>query len=390
MLKMLTACTREIDDAAAAAKEILAQLDLKNSLLKNAVGILTCHAYFLPEGVVKAVCDKLPFDIIGTTTLGAGTDKGTDLEILTLSVLTSDDVKFAAVLTDSLQTEQEAPVRVACGSAKAALGSSAGTAPSLVLAYAPLLQHVGGERLVRIVNRVIDGAPLFGTLTCDHNFDFRDSQVIFNGQAYRDRLALVFLSGPVNCRFLTVSVPERYAEKQNAIITESEVNVVKKVNGVPVLEYLKTLGFTRENGLEGSKSIPVILDYNDGTPAVARCFYMISDEGNAVCGGEMPTGATFALSSMDADDVLLSAEQALDKAASLGECNGMLIIPCIVRSVTLGVDQLSEARRVAGKLGGKAPYQLCYSGGEICPVYQPDGKTVNRFHNFSFAVCLFQ
>ena len=386
MFKMLTACTREIDDARAAVKEIQEQLDLSNNLLANSVGILTCHADFLPEGVVEAVCASLPFEVIGTTTLGAGSDKGTDLEILTLSVLTSDEVKFAAVLTDSLAAKQEAPIRAACAGAATALG----TEPALVLAYAPLLQHVGGERLVRIIDRAIDGAPLFGTLTCDHNFDFRDSQVVFNGKAYRDRLAMIFLSGPLNCRFLTVSVPERYAEKQNAIITESEVNVVKQVNGVPVLEYLEGLGFTREEGLEGSKSIPVILDYNDGTPPVARCFYMISDDGHAVCGGEMPTGATFALSTMNADDVLVSAEQALDKAAGLGDCQGMLIIPCIVRSVTLGVDQLAEARRVAEKLGGRVPYQLCYSGGEICPVYQPDGKTVNRFHNFSFAVCLFQ
>lgn len=386
MFKMLTACTREIDDAGAAVREILEQLDLPNNQLTNSVGILTCHADFLPEGVVEAVCENLPFDVIGTTTLGAGTDKGTDLEILSLSVLTCDELKFAAVLTDSLEAEQEAPVRAACAEAEAGLGA----APSLVLAYAPLLQHVGGERLVRIINKVIDGAPLFGTLTCDHNFDFRDSQVIFNGRAYRDRLALVLVSGPLSCRFLTVSVPERYAEKQNAIITESEGNVVKQVNGIPVLEYLEGLGFTREDGLEGSKSIPVILDYNDGTPAVARCFYMISPEGNAVCGGEMPTGATFALSSMSADDVVLSAEQALDKVAALGESKGMLIIPCIVRSVTLGVDQLAEARRVAEKGAGRVPYQLCYSGGEICPVYQPDGKPVNRFHNFSFAVCLFQ
>jgi hypothetical protein len=260
----------------------------------------------------------------------------------------------------------------------------------LALAYAPLLLHVGGERLVRLMDKATGGAPLFGTLTCDHNFDFRDARVIFNGAAYSDRLALVFMSGPLRCRFLTISVPERYAEKQNAIITESEGNVVKQVNGLPVLEYLETLGFTREAGLAGSKSIPIILDYNDGTPAVARCFYMISPEGNAVCGGDMPAGASFALSSMNAADVIFSAGQALDKVAALGESRGMLIMPCIVRSVTLGVDQLAEARRVAEKLSGKIPYQLCYSGGEICPVYRPDGKPVNRFHNFSFAVCLFQ
>lgn len=386
MITMLTAYTTEIDEAEAAVSELLQQLDLQKGLCKNSVGILTCHADFLGTGVVKAVCEKLPFDVIGTTTLGAATERATDLEILTLSVLTSDDVTFAATLTESLETDQEAPIKAACDEAKTRLSGE----PALLLAYAPMLQHVGGERLVRLLTTASGGVPLFGTLSCDHNFDFRDSRVIFNGEAYSDRLALVALAGPVSWRFLTISVPENKAEKQNAIITESEGNVVKKVNDLPVLDYLETLGLTRDAGLEGSKSIPVILDYNDGTPAVARCFYMISPEGHAVCGGEMPTGATFALSSMEADDVILSAEQILNKVLDAGKARSMLVISCIVRSVTLGVDQLAEARRIQEKIADTMPYQLCYSGGEICPVYQDDGDTANRFHNFSCAICLFE
>lgn len=386
MIKMLTAYTTEIDEAAAAVAEILGQLNPEAELLKNSVGILTCHAEYLETGVAKAVCENLPFDVVGITTLGSGTEEGTDLESLTISVLTSDDVSFSAVLTDSLETDQEGPIQEAYAKAKEAAPDS----PSLLLAYAPLLQHVGGERLVRLITAASDNVPVFGTLTCDHNFDFHDARVIFNGEAYNDRMALIALSGPVSWRFLTISVPEGKAEKQNAIITESEGNVVKKVNGVPVLDYLETLGLTRDAGLEGSKSIPVILDYNDGTPAVARCFYMISPEGHAVCGGDMPTGATFALSTMEDSDVILSSEQILDKVLGAENTAGMLVVSCIVRSVTLGVDQLAESRRILERTDGKLPYQLCYSGGEICPVYQEDGRTANRFHNFSCAICLFE
>lgn len=394
---MHTACTQEIDEAASAVSDILTQLDCETNLLAHSVGIVTCHADFLASGVLKAVCDSLPFDVVGTTTLGAavqgpsgpGASGGyvSGQELLTVSVLTSDDVTFVAVLTDSLAADQEGPIRAAAGSSAAGLPQPA----SLVLVYAPLLQHVGGERLVRMVTEATGGAPLFGTLTCDHNFDFRDARVIHNGEAYADRMAMVLLSGPVGCRFMTISVPERNAERQSAVITGSEGNVVKEVNGVPVLDYLESIGLSRDAGLEGSKSIPVILDYNDGTPAVARCFYMISPEGHAVCGGEMPAGATFALSSMEAEDVILSAEQILGRIAGRDEVNGMLVMSCIVRSVTLGVDQMAEARRVGEKLaGGGLPYQLCYSGGEMCPVYQGEGGTANRFHNFSFAVCLFE
>ncbi|MDL2306906.1 FIST C-terminal domain-containing protein [Desulfovibrio sp. OttesenSCG-928-C06] len=386
MIKMLTACTTEIDEPQAAAQEILKQLEQAGGLRKSSVGLLTCHADFITSGAIIKVCESLPFDVVGTTTLGAATNRDTGLEILTLSVLTSDEVTFAAVLTDSLQEKQEEPIMAACESARSTLPGQ----PSMVLAYAPLLPHVGGERLLRLLDKALKGVPVFGTLACDHNFDFHDSQVVFNGKAHRDRLALVLMSGPVKYSFLTISVPEGKAEKESAIITESEGNVVKKVNDLPVLSYLETIGLTRESGLEGSKSIPVILNYNDGTPAVARCFYMISPEGYAVCGGEMPMGATFGLSSMEPEDILISAGQVLNKVQENKNITAMLIFPCIVRSVTLGVDQLAEARLVSEKLGTSLPYQLCYSGGEICPVYQKDGNTANRFHNFSFAACLFE
>lgn len=386
MITLRTACTLEIDEPDVAASDILEQLDLDPHRLSRCVGLVACHADFISSGGLKAVCERLPFDVVGTTTLAAATEKAADLEILTVTVLTSDTAEFSAVLTDSLAEDQEIPIQTALEKA----GKQLSGAPALVLAYAPLLQNVGGERLVKLISRASGGVPVFGTLTCDHNFDFHDARVIFNGEAYADRMALVLLSGPVRCRFLTISVPERKAEKQNAIITASEGNVVTHINGLPFLDYLESIGLTRDAGLEGAKYIPVILDYNDGTPPVARCFYLISPDGSAVCGGEMPEGATFALSSMDAEDVILSAKQILDRVLAMENAGGMLIMSCIVRSITLGVDQLAEARQVGDILAGSLPYQLCYSGGEMCPVCQTGGSTANRFHNFSFAICLFE
>lgn len=385
MMKTLTASTLEVDEADTAVAEILEKLDLEGNLLKNSVGILTCHADFLETGVVKALCARLPFDVVGTTTLGAATDGATDLVILTLFVLTSDDVQFATSLTEALAERQEEPIKAAYDRAAARLPEK----PSLVLAYAPMLNHVGGEQLVRHMNKASGNVPVFGTLSCDHNFDFHESHIIYNGGHYRDSLAMVLLSGNVNPRFFIISTPEGNIREQNAVITESEGNVVKQINGRPVLEYLDSIGLSRENGLEGSKSIPLILDYNDGTPPVARCFYMITDEGYAVCGGDMPVDATFALSTMEYDDVIQSAEQVLARLASAGESSGMLMVSCIVRGVTLGMDQLAESKKVQDLLGHSVPYQLCYSGGEICPVYDKNGNTTNRFHNFSLAVCLF-
>lgn len=385
MIKTLTAYTLEVDDPEQAVKEILEQLDLDKTLLTNSVGIVTCYADFLHTGVVKALCDRLPFEVVGVTTLGAATEQAADTVILTLAVLTSDEISFAAGLTDSLAETQEKPIRDAVSQAMNRLPDK----PSLGLLYVPMLAHVGGEKLVRITSQVTGEVPLFGTLTCDHNFDFHDSHTIYNGQHYRDRMAMVFMSGPVRFKFMTISIPEDNIRKESAVITESEGNVVKRVNDAPVLDYLKSIGLSPQDGLEGSKYIPIILNYNDGTPPVARCFYMITPEGFAACGGDMPVNATLALGHMEYDDVIRSADQLLTKIGDPAQYSGMLMISCIVRSVTLGIDQMAEARNILASMRNNTPYQLCYSGGEICPVYKENGLTANRFHNFSFAVCLF-
>ena len=53
-----------MDDLDVAREEILAQLKDKK-LLKHSVGIIGCHYDYVEYGVVKAISEALPFDIIG-------------------------------------------------------------------------------------------------------------------------------------------------------------------------------------------------------------------------------------------------------------------------------------------------------------------------------------
>jgi hypothetical protein len=323
---------------------------------------------------------------VGITSLGSATQGQYGMDILSLCVLSSDEVSFSLALTGSLEDEQEKPIQEAYKRAAGALG---GAAPSLVLAFVPMLNHVGGERLMQYVDKASNGVPVFGTMACDHNFDFCDAHVLYNGEQYKDCLAMVLAAGPVNAEFFTIAVSEEKIQKNSAVITGSQGNVVYSVNDRPVLEYLESIGLASSAGLEGSRNIPFMLDYNDGTPPVARCFYMISPEGHAICGGEMPVNSTFALGRMDGEDVLRSAETVLDRIREKMRAQGMIIVSCIGRSVSLGFEPLAESARVQELLGSGIPYFLCYSGGEICPVYDGAGRTANRFHNFSFTVCVF-
>lgn len=386
MIRMLTAQTTEVDDVDFAVAEILKQLDLENRLLKNSVGILACYADFLEGGVIPALCERLPFDVVGVTTLGTGTEKTAELLALTVCVLTSDDVSFSAVLSEPLGDDHENRIQAAYDKAAAALPD----APALILAYVPMMAALGGEKIAARIDKVGNGTPVFGTVACEHNFDLRRSRTIYNGAVYQDNLAMILLSGPVRARFFLGALPLNNVQKHQAVITASDGNILHEINGLPAAEYLRGTGLAPNDILESSKSIPIVVDYRDGTPPVIRGFYTFTPDGSAICGGEMPVNATFALSTLDSSDVLLSTGQLFDEILARGNASGMLLISCLVRSYALDSEPLAEMELVGRRVNKAFPYQLCYAGGEICPVYDKEGGVSNRYHNFSFIGCMFE
>ncbi|MDL2216789.1 hypothetical protein LJB81_03555, partial [Desulfovibrio sp. OttesenSCG-928-M14] len=214
-MKLLRAFTFEVDDAELAISEILEQLDLANNQLAHSVGIVSCHPDFIDSGVLTAVSEALPFDVVGATSLASATDEEMGIEILTLAVLTSDEVSFTTALTESLWDKQEEPIKEAYDKALATLPEK----PSLILTYQPMMNHVGGEKLATAITDASGGAPLFGTLTCDHNFDFSQAYSICNGKHYKDRLVMVLFNGPVSPRFFHIAIEVTDQLQQKAVIT---------------------------------------------------------------------------------------------------------------------------------------------------------------------------
>ena len=64
----------------------------------------------------------------------------------------------------------------------------------------------------------------------------------------------------------------------------------------------------------------------------------------------------------------------------------VFIFSCICRAWVLGMDPLAELLEV-GRASADVAYHMCYSGGEICPVYNEKGQIFNRFHNYTCVVC---
>ncbi|MDR2892268.1 MAG: FIST C-terminal domain-containing protein [Deltaproteobacteria bacterium] len=385
-MKLLRASTLEVDEPKLAVSEILQQLDLGNSLLAHSVGLVTCHPDFIDSGVLAAVSDALPFDVVGCTSIASAINEDMGIEILTLAVLTSDDVSFTTVLTESLWDDQVTPIKTAYEKAIAALPEK----PSLILTYQPMMNHVGGERLSMEISRISDGIPLFGTLACDHNYDFSQAYSICNGTYYKDRLIMVLLNGPLAPKFFHIAIEMKGQLAQKAVITDSAGNVLKTVNDMPVLKYLESLGLNSGGTIEGSVTIPFFLDYNDGGKPVCRGLFLVTEEGWVACGGDVPTGVRISPASLDDADIMQTADKAIDDILAAANSNkALLIVSCNSRSLSLGTDFLAEMELVQERLGKVLPYHMLYSGGEICPVQLEDGGTKNRFHNFSFTACLF-
>ncbi len=385
MVKTFTAFTCEIDDVGAAVREILEGLNLAANLKKNAVGLINCHSDFIESGVVAALCSKLPFETVGTTTIACSCPGKIDRALLTVCVLTSDEIVFSTALTESISQEQEETIRRAYSPALAKLGAR----PKMALAYAPLLNHVSGDRILSVMDRVTGELPVFGTVSVDHTIDYHTSQVIHNGKVSSDCMAFALIGGDIEPEFFVVNISESRIVKQKAIITASDGSLLKEVNGMPVLRYFETLGISEKDIISGANVIPFVIDYNDGTDPITRAIFALTPEGYAVCGGEMPVNSTLSIGSIDHSDVNATSMSIAKTIAALNP-SGVLLFSCVARYYVQGFDNLSEMSNIAGELDGVVEYQLCYSGGELCPMRTAAGKLFNRVHNDTLIICAFK
>jgi hypothetical protein len=387
MIRLHTASTSEIDDLDAALNELRSQIDFENGLLTHSVGIVACYYEFVETGVVEAICEALPFDVIGCTVLGSAVNGRYGLELLSLSVLTSDDVRFATSFSDAISKgDIETPMARAYAEARNKLRGE----PAFVFALAPIMTDVSGDSMLGCLNAACGGIPVFGTQSNDTSPTYENSMVFRNGKAGKNNAALLLLEGDVNPRFFTTSISEKNIRQQTAIVTDAEGSLLKSVDNMPCRDYLASLG-VETNGLAAVTALPFLVDYGDGTKPVAFSMYAFTDEG-VFCGGNIPVGAKIALADVDYGSVMETAEIALSRALADAESNGcdfILAIPCFTRGLVISPNSEDEMKKTDDMIGGALPYMLLYSGGEMCPVYSENRGTINRFHNLTYTLAVF-
>ncbi|MDR2350886.1 MAG: FIST C-terminal domain-containing protein, partial [Deltaproteobacteria bacterium] len=375
MIDMLIAHTLEVDDPSRALRETLALLDLSRRLKKNSVGIVHCSNDFIENGMVREICERMPFPTIGMNTLLHSSSLGLiDNILLTLCVLTSDDVRFSTALTEPLTpANMNSAIAYAYVDAENLLQRR----PAFGFVIAPNLNFCAiGEEVIDILDRVSDRLPFFGGVAADYSVTIRNPKVIFNGESFSDRLALILTEGRVNPRFQCYPVPAIKLIQQKGIVTASEGNMIKTVNGRPVLEFLEDLGLSHSGHIAGTHTIPIFLDSHDGNPPRVRIMHGQTAEGYITLGGKVPVDTTLGIGAINQEHV----EATLRHAGSLAKRHNprvFILYSCLSRNFSLGLDYRAELETLRSQTDGKIPYVFNYTAGEFCPVHERGGRYKN-------------
>ncbi|MDR3147843.1 MAG: FIST C-terminal domain-containing protein [Treponema sp.] len=383
MLKVLTAFTEEIDAVDRAVQEIVEQLDLDKNRLTNSLGIIHCFSDFVDSGVVRALAQKLPFDTVGCTTMSSSTSSGMSLMGLTVTVLTSDDVRFACGVTAPITDSVEGPLTELF---RRITGELSGQ-PAMLMPFVPFLLNVGGDEFVEQLDALSGGIPAFGTIAISTEPDFSRTYTFYNGEPYPASMVLAALGQGAKPEFFNVSVNEENILKQKAIVTGTNRNVLQTINNIPAVTYLESIGLAKDGDVGGIASMPIILYLEDGSILIRACFGT-TKEGALILGGTAPVNSSVALGTMGYEDVISSTERKVREALKTAEGRGLLMYSCGGRNLALGVQSLGEHETVKECVSDRVPYHFVYSGGEIFPSVLSGGTIVNHMQNNSLIICV--
>jgi hypothetical protein len=385
MIHLLTAYTEEVDDLDDGIAEILGQINL-GSLKKNSVGLVTCHSDFTNSSFITELCKKLPFDIIGMTTIASANNHGKGMFSLSLSVLTSDDIVFETAMAKSLEpADCYEKVKAAYSDAAKKLPSD----PSMILTFFPFINDISGTQMQKNFDDICGGIPFWGSIASSPDVQTGHWFVFHNGDIDSKGLAMILLHGRVDPEFIVISLPSENIQKARGRITGSDGCCLREIDGIPVLKYLENIGITIQK--EVPVTIPIMVYYEGSAEPVALAVYAVNDDRSLMCAGEVPVGASIAIGEITVEGTLASTEECMERIKKTGKRSGALFLPCITRYIMLTPIHDREMSLVADKMeeGRLMPFSMAYAHGEICPVKDRIGVFQNRFHNFSFIACVF-
>lgn len=383
------------------AEDILSAMP-QAAAIDGQVGFLFCDSQTDYATVLAALAKRVSFPIVGGTALGFPFSGEDEREIsAALMVVRKEGLTVSVIVSDPLvQDRHQEQMRSVFERCRDALGE----APKLILPFFPLMPGLATGLFINDVFDLAKDVPVFGGTTTNDCISTRPA-IFAEGAAYGDRMALVMLGGAVAPVFATsnlVSPTVEYAPT----VTQSEENVVLRVDDASFCDYMRTIGISPEDRINGVDALmqygptPVIM-HNAKAPETdvpeVRCISFTDiGKGSATFSGPVPEGTRLRMSILRKQDVDTSVEDCLEKLQrrmKAGEEKGyqysaLFCISCVARYFVLaGGPNTERELLMRGKPEGLAPigfYAFC----EIGPVYaSSDGRQINRSHSASVAMC---
>ena len=394
MIQSIVAFTYEIDFPDKAVEELLKQLEPLTEFKDkyNMIGIVTCSYDYIESGIIKSLSNALDFDIIGMTTISQAISKTAGMLLLTLTVLYSEDCNFVAGVTTPIP--QTGDIRACVSESYLKMSEKLPEKEKLIIIFTPLLPHQSGDKYVNILSSLSSHVPIFGSIAIDDNVEsYENSYTIYNEVAYKDCMSFMLISGNLSPEFKLYSILNESTLPYKGEITDSEGNILKKINDLPLVSFFETIGLASDGKLRnGINSIPFLINFETESGynniPVARALFLTTSENYGVCGGDMPIGSSLTLGECSKDTVISTMQYLTDEISEKYLNRTVLIFSCIGRKFALMAEHLKEIEFAQENMPKNTNFMLSYSGGEFCPTDITDGKTVNRFHNYSLVACV--
>jgi len=384
MLKCTSVFTYEIDRPEVALDEIKAQLENNIKLLDNTVGIIMCHTEFIETGVLKFISENLPFETAGITTASQAVNGEAGELVLTIFIMTSDDIRFKSGITASLESHLFEPAK----SAYDKTSEDESGLPGLILVFTPF--HVSlhsGDEYIRVWNEILPSVPLFGTVAVDDTAAFEDSRTIYNGVCSDNAMSFVLLYGDINPRFLIATLPEDAVLSLKGKATKTKGNFVFEVNDINTLKFFTDAGIPEKMATVPLMISPPVSDTRDKVSVIRELFSYTKD-GTGILGGDVEEGSTISVLSFKPENIKSTFQNRVEQINASDDVNGVLVFSCVSRRKALLAvfEDLAELHIAKDDIKQDIPFMMGYSGGEFCPVTSVAGTLNNRFHNYSAAI----
>lgn len=388
MIRTYSLHTSEIDDPELAAGEIAAQVKAIE-LLAHSVGIVICHHDFVMGEALSAIVEVLPFPVIGSTSFYQSAPGATGLFELTITVLTSDDVRFAVAGTGA-EPPSLGPEALVQGTYRRAYDVY-GEKPAMIFSFMSVHRPISGDEYVRLVDEASGGVPNFGGVTTGDDESGTNVFVLYGDEVSTYGFAMLLVVGDIDARFYMGNFKEEQLMGMTTTVTKAEGVVVYELNDQPATAYLAEHGFTLSDEERSLISnIPFLIKVPGETTMIARTLVDFAEDGSLTFLAEVPVGSVMRIGMASIDKILEVSHEVTQQAVHENpNAQAMFLFSCVGRYITLGLSPTSEMVHVAEVIPADLPYIACYVGGEICPIAH--GRSTapsNRYHNMSFIVCV--